>query len=67
MRTSESMKIIIANPRLHLEWLKATKGSDKVSECRNGKLWIYHNVKKGVDSYEIWNLNDKVIKRGVSK
>jgi hypothetical protein len=67
MRTSELQKLIDAIPELKLEQLKRLGLTGKVNETRNGKLWRTHDVKNGVDHYEVYNLNDKVIKRGVSK
>jgi hypothetical protein len=67
MRTSELWKEIEKDPAAKLAVLKALGLTGRVNETRSGKLWRTHDVKNGVDHYKVYNLNDKVITRGVSK
>jgi len=67
MRSSETQKQIDRIPELKLLDLKLRKKSGHVVKYRNSKLWSEHIVKNGVERYWIFDLNDKVIKRGVAK
>lgn len=67
MRTSKAEQIIKANPEMRLLWAVMNKKTDHIIETRSGKIWREHIVKNGVDSYTVYNLNDRVIKKGVAK
>jgi len=67
MRSCEKQKQIERIPELHLLDLKMTGGTGHVIKYRNGKVWSEHIVKKGIERYWIYDLNDNVIKRGTAK
>lgn len=67
MRSSELQKSIDKIPELKLAQLKYMKLTGKVAECRDGKLWRFHNVKNGIDHWKVYNKLGKVYKKGVSK
>lgn len=69
MRTSEAMKIIKSSPELYLLWLKKTKGTGRVDEHKNGKIWRVHRVKNGIDNYTVYDptsKNSNVLKKGIA-
>jgi hypothetical protein len=70
MRSSEKQKQIDSDPVQKLCDLKRNKLTGRAIELKNGRVWIDHVVKKGVDHYKVYDPTSKqlrVIKKGIAK